>query len=137
MFNKFNEEANYRGNILSMLLCLLIVSLQLACGQQDQIIRENEDQIDVKEPDEEKIYAVIGEGLFYAHCASCHSPPGSRIVTQYTSMDDARDRFSRQFLMEIMSSGRAVMPNFQYLSEDEKEAIVKYLFNVDEDKKDN
>ncbi len=128
-----NEKINYSGKIIPVILTLLIAPALLSCGQQDQVIQENEDQMDVNGSDEQEIMVAIGQGLFYAHCASCHSPPGSRNSTQYTSMDDASDRFSRQFLMEIMRSGRAVMPNFRFLSEEEKEAIVEYLFNVDED----
>ncbi|MCG2589816.1 pyrroloquinoline quinone-dependent dehydrogenase [Rhodohalobacter sp. WB101] len=74
-----------------------------------------------------------GQNIYRVNCASCHSQPGGPEPTQFPSMVNVKERFSKSQIMEIMETGQGgKMPAFPYLSEEEKEAIVEYLFNVDE-----
>ena len=77
--------------------------------------------------------AVRGETLYMANCTSCHSSPGGRQPTQFPSLEAAKERFTEAQILEVLESGQGAMPPFPHLSEDEMEAIVAYLFNVDAD----
>jgi len=77
--------------------------------------------------------AARGQSIYLSNCASCHGTPGGRQPTQFPSLEDAESRFTESQIMEVLETGQGAMPPFPHLSEDEKEAIIAYLFNVDEE----
>ncbi len=76
---------------------------------------------------------VQGQNIYRTNCASCHSSPGGREPIHFPSLVNVDDRYSKLQIMNIMEIGLGEMPAFPYLSDEEKEAIAEYLFNVDED----
>ncbi|MEX0772646.1 MAG: PQQ-binding-like beta-propeller repeat protein [Balneolales bacterium] len=84
-------------------------------------------------PENEENVLVQGQNFYRTHCASCHSIPGSQAPSNFPSLEDAKDRFSKAQIVDIMETGRSQMPNFPYLTRDEKEAIADYLFHVEKD----
>lgn len=89
-------------------------------------------KIEVAEVDRENA-ALWGQNIYQTNCASCHGLPGSDGPSQFPSLDEADQRFSESQILEIIRSGRGIMPPFPQLSEEEKNAIVEYLFNVNSD----
>jgi quinoprotein glucose dehydrogenase len=77
--------------------------------------------------------AARGQSVYLANCASCHSTPGGRQPTQFPSLEQAEERFNGSDIMEILDTGQGDMPPFPFLSEEEKESIIAYLFDVDEE----
>ncbi|MEX0929787.1 MAG: c-type cytochrome [Balneolales bacterium] len=75
---------------------------------------------------------VRGEALFQSNCAACHGTPGGQKPSQFPSLDQAGDRFSGGVIVEIMDRGQCIMPSFPHLVDEERKAVVEYLFNVDE-----
>ncbi|SMO73688.1 PQQ-binding-like beta-propeller repeat protein [Fodinibius sediminis] len=77
--------------------------------------------------------AVRGREIYQIHCASCHSSPGGPLPTQFPSLLNVKDKYTRHEVEEIMEKGRGgKMPAFPQLSDTEKKAIIEYLFSVDE-----
>lgn len=77
---------------------------------------------------------VRGQNIYQTNCASCHSSPEGPEPTQFPSLVNVDEKFSKSQIMDVMERGRGgKMPAFSHLSEKEKEAIIEYLFNVNED----
>jgi quinoprotein glucose dehydrogenase len=89
-------------------------------------------RVEVPEINKENV-VLWGESLYQANCASCHGIPGNDRPSQYPDLDMAHQRYTETDVLEIMDSGRGIMPPFPHLSEEEKSAIVEYLFNLDLD----
>lgn len=89
-------------------------------------------QIEVPAVDETNPVAV-GERLYQTNCASCHRMPGGEEPTEYPALDNVHERLSSDEIIQTIESGRGIMPSFPQLSEEEKEAIVTYLSNVEAD----
>lgn len=63
------------------------------------------------------------------------SVPGGPEPTQFPSMVDVQERLSRSQIIDIMETGQGgKMPSFPYLSDEEKEAIIDYLFQINEER---
>lgn len=89
----------------------------------------------VREPSIDMDNSVArGQNIYRMNCASCHSQPGGPEPTQFPSMVKIEERFSKAQIMDIMDTGQGgKMPAFPYLSKEEKEAIVEYLFQMNEE----
>jgi quinoprotein glucose dehydrogenase len=74
-----------------------------------------------------------GERYYRIECAACHgldrsgSPEGG-----FPSLVDVSERLSRGAVMEIIVEGGGRMPAFDRLSESRREALVDYLFGVEQ-----
>jgi quinoprotein glucose dehydrogenase len=77
-----------------------------------------------------------GGVLFNTNCAACHaleaSPNASVSAAQtYPNLKDVDKRLSRQQIMTILETGRDRMPSFRHLSEENRTALVNFLFNTE------
>lgn len=89
-------------------------------------------KIEVPSTDSENIL-VRGQNIYRINCASCHSTPGGPVPTEFPSLARVDERYSKPQIMEIMVNGRGFMPAFSHLSEEDKESVIEYLYNVDEE----
>jgi quinoprotein glucose dehydrogenase len=73
---------------------------------------------------------VTGETLFDMHCAACHgkdrrgSPDGS-----YPSLINISSRITIKDISQLLKTGRGMMPSFSHLSEAERGAIIRYVYD--------
>jgi quinoprotein glucose dehydrogenase len=104
--------------------------LYVNANEYGNTIELSRTQVPVVDP--ENILAR-GQNTYRIHCASCHSTPGGREPTEFPSLADVDERFTKSQLIEIMVNGRGFMPSFSYLSDGERESIVEYLYHADED----
>ena len=104
--------------------------LYVNANEYGNTIELSRTQVPVVDP--ENILAR-GQNLYRMNCASCHSTPGGPKPTEFPSLMDVEKIFTKSELMEIIANGRGFMPSFSYLSEQERESVVEYLFNLDED----
>jgi len=74
----------------------------------------------------------VGERLYRAQCASCHGidregyPSGG-----FPSLQDVAQRLNRDSVEQTILNGRGRMPAFNRLSENRRQAIVDFLFNIE------
>lgn len=83
---------------------------------------------------EENVSASSGQSIYANHCTVCHGAdkkgnPGSG----YPSLLDVASRRSREFVHNIVSNGKGMMPSFPKLNDKQKDALVSYLFGEEKE----
>jgi quinoprotein glucose dehydrogenase len=87
---------------------------------------------DADESEEAETYALAGERLYKQHCMSCHGA-NRRGGGTYPSLLEVSKRYTPETLIEFVNAGRRMMPGFQHLSTEEKNAIAAFLLDPKED----
>lgn len=70
--------------------------------------------------------ALSGQGIYRAHCMSCHGVDrqGSG---DFPGLLNIEEKYSPDDILGLVNNGRRMMPGFRYLSEAEKKTVVNYL----------
>lgn len=71
---------------------------------------------------------IAGKDIYIQNCARCHRPDRRGNLPYYPSLVDIKEEHSREEVLEIIDKGSGVMPSFSYLSKEQKEALVDFLF---------
>lgn len=71
---------------------------------------------------------IDGQALYTANCASCHGSDLTGNPPAYPSLVDIEDRMSKEEVKQIVSNGSGMMPPANSLSEEQKKAIIAFLF---------
>lgn len=82
---------------------------------------------------EQLISMTAGQSIYISNCTSCHGTerkgnPGSG----YPSLISIGSRRSREFVENIVTHGKGMMPGYPKLSKKQKESLVGYLFGDEE-----
>ncbi len=77
-------------------------------------------------------YGEAGQRLFKQNCMSCHSP-NLKGSGNYPSILDENKKLNKDEFIRFISVGRRMMPAFQYLKREEKEAIASFILNNKKD----
>lgn len=84
---------------------------------------------------EEMTLGELGQQLFQSTCSNCHGASQSSVgAPLITGNSGVKSRISREEVLTIIEKGKGLMPSFR-LSDNEKEAIVAFLFEEKLDKK--
>lgn len=75
---------------------------------------------------------ITGKDIYRLNCAGCHGQYRSGYQDIYPSLINIKKRFSKEEMLEQINNGKGQMPAFPHLSNDEKEAVVMYLFGEKE-----
>ena len=73
--------------------------------------------------------SMSGEELFRLNCASCHGQNLQGNPPVYPSLKDVSKRLSRSAVHNQIRQGKNLMPPFAHLSQEQREAIIDYLFS--------
>ncbi|MDF9796372.1 quinoprotein glucose dehydrogenase [Catalinimonas alkaloidigena] len=94
----------------------------------------------MKEVEAQEVSAKLSKGasLYNVNCATCHGAidKGNSQNSQgqaYPALVDVGKRMSRAQISTILESGRGRMPSFQHLPKEDRDAIVRYLFQPETD----
>ena len=88
--------------------------------------------VDVDPPQEVGTSAPLGERLFLLNCAACHGANREgNVAAGFPPLLDLHERLEPQEVLDLLHSGRGVMPSFQQLSEQEQDALVAFLFELE------
>jgi len=82
-------------------------------------------------PGSEANMASAGKLLYQQHCAICHKPDMKGDGRVYPDITERRSNYSRQELKSYISTGRGIMPAFDFLSDKQKSDLVTYVLNPD------
>jgi len=74
-------------------------------------------------------FAQAGPRLYKANCMACHGPD-RKGSGNYPSIVDIGKKLDKGALISFMNAGRRMMPSFQHLPEQDKEAIAAYILNL-------
>jgi quinoprotein glucose dehydrogenase len=86
---------------------------------------------DDPEPPRDPKNPTLGETLFQTNCASCHGPDRRGIGTA-PPLRGLRHRLKDEEVLELLKTGRNVMPVAPAMSEEEQKALLDYLFLRDQ-----
>lgn len=76
--------------------------------------------------------AWIGISLYRTHCATCHGTDRGGDGHVFPSLRNLTGKYSKESLKKFMLSGKGVMPAFSHLSDKERDAISRYVLDLEE-----
>ncbi len=72
----------------------------------------------------------LGEATYEKYCVSCHQTDRKGLAASgFPSLIDIELRKSRDEILEIITNGKGMMTGFPYLKKEEKNALLRFLFN--------
>jgi quinoprotein glucose dehydrogenase len=74
-------------------------------------------------------FKQAGERLYKANCMSCHGPERKGSGNN-PSIVDAGKKYDPKSFVAFINSGRRMMPAFQHLSQQDKDAIASFVLNL-------
>ena len=83
--------------------------------------------------EEELLRLPVGHRMYTMHCTPCHradlkGSPNSG----FPSLVDLGKRTDKEYVAQIITNGKGMMPAFRHLMEEERTALVAYLFGEEE-----
>lgn len=74
-------------------------------------------------------FLEAGQRLYAQHCMSCHGADKKGAGNSPT-LEGIEKQYTQRLFTEFLSTGRRMMPSFQYLTTQENQAIASYLLNL-------
>ncbi len=72
--------------------------------------------------------SVTGEELYKANCASCHGIDLKGNLPAFPGLNKISSKMKKSEVLNLIKTGKNIMPSFAHLSEQERNAIVGYLY---------
>jgi quinoprotein glucose dehydrogenase len=71
-----------------------------------------------------------GQKAYSINCATCHGAERKgNPQSGYPALNDISDRRGRTYVKLMVKNGKGMMPGFSYLKDDERDALLAFLFN--------
>lgn len=75
---------------------------------------------------------TAGEQIYQDNCSSCHGEDRQGDESSgFPNLNELAQKRTRQFALNIITSGKDMMPGFPYLAKEDKQLLVDYLFGVE------
>ena len=89
---------------------------------------------DVDHSKKQENFLQAGHRLYEQNCMSCHGPElkGSG---NYPSIVDVNKKYDPRSFVEFINAGRRMMPAFNHLSQQDKDAIASFVLNLQNEQK--
>lgn len=85
--------------------------------------------VDLKDkPLQKETWRTAGQRLYQQHCMSCHGPD-RKGSGNFPAVVDMEKKYSDKTLLELLNAGRRMMPAFQHLSTQDRDAIAAFIMN--------
>lgn len=84
---------------------------------------------DIKNDTQKENFLQAGQRLYKANCMTCHGPE-RKGSGNYPSITDAAKKYNEKNFIEFINAGRRMMPAFQHLAQQDKEAIASFILNL-------
>jgi quinoprotein glucose dehydrogenase len=80
-------------------------------------------------PVEQAVHVSLGQRLYAANCSACHgSERQGNAASGFPSLVNVSNSWQREHVVEVITKGKGKMPSFMQLTEQEKQALVAFLF---------
>jgi len=77
-----------------------------------------------------------GQTVYNRYCVTCHQPDRAGVAASgYPSLQNVKARLSKDEVSMLISNGRGMMTGFPQIGKEEKEALLRFLFD-EQDKKE-
>jgi quinoprotein glucose dehydrogenase len=84
------------------------------------------------EPAKKENYGQAGVRLYQKYCISCHGAD-RKGTGNFPTLINVQERYHDADIMSLLSTGRRMMPSFNYITKEEKEAIISYILDSKKD----
>jgi len=121
IFPGFDGGAEYGGPAVDPETGILYSN----CNQMAWILQ----MFDVDPAKREENFKQAGERLYKSNCMSCHGPD-RKGSGNYPSIVDVGKKYDPRSFVEFINAGRRMMPAFQHLSQQDKDAIASFVLNL-------
>jgi len=88
------------------------------------------------EPPRKENYGQAGVRLYQKYCISCHGAD-RKGTGNFPTLINIQERYHDADIMSLLSAGRRMMPSFNYITKEEKEAIVSYILDSKKNQQKN
>lgn len=79
------------------------------------------------------VNTTAGQQVYSANCSSCHGPKGKgNTASGFPSLVNIGNRRSKEYIQNIISNGKGMMPAFPGISAAKKQALVSFLIRKEE-----
>jgi quinoprotein glucose dehydrogenase len=86
--------------------------------------------VELKEqPRQKENWLAAGMRLYNKYCMSCHGANGEG-AGNYPSLNDVQKKYNEQQFQELLVSGRRMMPAFQHMHQQERDALAAYVLDL-------
>ncbi|HEY9258198.1 PQQ-binding-like beta-propeller repeat protein [Chitinophaga sp.] len=75
-----------------------------------------------------------GQAIYRQNCMSCHGPD-RKGGGDYPSIVGVDKKYTKRKFLELVASGRRMMPGFNHLNQVEKDALASFILNLQQDQK--
>lgn len=79
-----------------------------------------------------KADAWAGLSMYRTHCATCHGLDRGGDGHVYPSLRNLQTKYNKEGLKALMTTGKGVMPAFTHLSDKDRDAIARYVLDLQE-----
>jgi len=77
----------------------------------------------------------LGQSIYVRNCSSCHGVDRfGNPASGFPSLSAIKERVKKTDVQEIISKGKGKMPGFPQISDDERKALLNYLFDEESEK---
>ncbi len=76
--------------------------------------------------------AWAGIQLYRTHCATCHGIERGGDGHVYPSLRNLNSKYTKESLKQFVMTGKGVMPSFSHLKDEERDAIARYVLDLEE-----
>ena len=76
--------------------------------------------------------AWAGIQLYRTHCATCHGIERGGDGHVYPSLRNLNSKYTKESLKQFVMTGKGVMPSFSHLTNEERDAIARYVLDLEE-----
>jgi quinoprotein glucose dehydrogenase len=121
IFPGFDGGAEYGGPAVDPETGILYSN----CNQMAWLLK----MFDVKAIPHGETFKEAGPRLYQANCMSCHGPD-RKGSGNYPSIVDVNKKLNNDQFISFINAGRRMMPSFQHLPEEDKEAIASFVLNL-------
>ena len=92
---------------------------------------------DIKpEPPKKENYGQAGLRLYEKYCVTCHGVD-RKGTGNFPTLLNIQAKYNTSQVMGLLSSGRRMMPSFNYIANEDKEAIVSYVLELKKEQQKN
>lgn len=85
--------------------------------------------VDLKDkPKQKETWLTAGQRLYQKHCMTCHGPD-RKGSGNFPAITDVEKKYSEKQFQELLAAGRRMMPAFQRLTTQERDAIASFILN--------
>lgn len=82
---------------------------------------------------EQKTLADVGQNVYVKNCAACHGANREGNTSgSYPSLVGLNKKYKQAEILQILNSGKGMMPAFKHIAAEEKNALVSFLLEIAE-----